>query len=119
MTTDWKLVAGAFLAVSLLSPLKADDGPMKVSRAEAMSAATSKPPPTYPTIARQLKVQGEVQVEVVIGEEGKVEGATPVTGNPILTKAAMETVRDWKFTPFKSNGKNVKAQAVLSFTFKM
>jgi protein TonB len=120
MKTDWKLVAAvAYLAVSLFSPLRAEDEPMKVSRADAMSAATTKPSPSYPAIAKQLKVEGEVQVQVLIGEEGKVEGATPVAGNPILTKAALDTVKDWKFTPFKNNGKSVKAQTVLSFMFKM
>jgi protein TonB len=84
-----------------------------------MSAATSKPQPAYPVIAKQLRVEGEVQVQIVIGEEGKVEGATAVAGNPILTKAAIDTVKDWKFTPFKNDGKSVKAQTVLSFVFKM
>ena len=107
------LIAGMF------APLKAEDEPMKVSRNDAMSAATTKPAPPYPLIARQLKVEGEVQVQVVIGEEGKVEGATPVAGNPILTKSAVDTVKAWKFTPFKNGGKNVKVQAVLNFVFKM
>lgn len=119
MKFDWKLAAVVCLAANLISPVRAQEEPIKVSRADAMSAATSKPSPTYPAIAKQLKVEGEVQVQVLIGEEGKVEGATAVAGNPILTKAALDTVKDWKFAPFKSNGKNVKAQTVLSFVFKM
>jgi protein TonB len=118
MTSDWKIVLAALLVLGVSGPLRAED-PMKVTRAEAMSAATSKPSPPYPIIAKQLKVEGEVQVQIVIGEEGKVEGATAIAGNPILTKAAIDTVKDWKFTPFKNDGKNVKAQTVLSFMFKM
>src|SRR5271154_3914135 len=110
MKTDWKLAAVACLAIGLFSSLRAEDAAMKGSRADAKAAATTKPPPSYPAIARQLKVEGEVQVQVLIGEEGKVEGATAITGNPILTKAALDTVKDWKFAPFKSNGKNVRAQ---------
>lgn len=118
MKSDWKTVAAALLVLSASVPLRAED-PMKVSRSDAMSAATSKPQPAYPVIAKQLRVEGEVQVQIVIGEEGKVEGATAVAGNPILTKAAIDTVKDWKFTPFKNDGKSVKAQTVLSFVFKM
>jgi TonB family protein len=113
------VAAAAMMVAGLLAPLKAEDEPMKVSRAEALSAATAKPSPSYPVIAKQLKVEGEVTVQVVIGEEGKVEVSTPVSGNPILTKAAVDTLKDWRFTPFKNGGKTVKAQTVLSFMFKM
>jgi protein TonB len=121
MITSQKVVLALGLTVTtgLWAPLRAEDEPLKVSRTDALSAATTKPSPSYPAIAKQLKVEGEVTVQVTIGEEGKVEGATAVTGNPILTKAAIETVKDWKFTPFKNGGKAVKAQTVLSFVFKM
>jgi TonB family protein len=116
---SYLLAASAMVVASLCAPLRADDEPMKVSRAEAISAATTKPSPAYPVIAKQLKVEGEVTVDVVIGEEGKVESAKAASGNPILTKAAVDTVKEWKFTPFKNGGKAVKAQTVLSFSFKM
>ena len=119
MTTHWKIFSAALLVLSLSGSLQAEGEPMKVSSAEAMKAATSKPSPTYPTVAKQLKVEGEVQVQVVIGEEGKVEEATVVTGHPLLNKAALETAREWKFTPFKNNGKKVKARAVLTIPFKI
>ena len=111
--------AAAMMAAGLIAPLRAQDEPMKVTRSEAMSAATAKPSPAYPVIAKQLRVEGEVTVQVVIGEEGKVEVSTPVSGNPMLTKAAVETLKDWRFKPFQNGGKAVKAQTVLSFTFKM
>ena len=109
----------AMMAAGFVAPLEAQDEPLKVSRAEALSAATTKPAPAYPVIAKQLKVEGEVTVQVLIGEEGKVETSTPVSGNPILTKAAVDTLKDWRFKPFQNGGKAVKAQTVLSFTFKM
>jgi TonB family protein len=124
MATDWMkasrtAVLTALFVFGCVAPLRADDELMKVSRTDAMSAATNRPAPAYPAIAKQLKVEGEVTVQVTIGEEGKVEGATAVSGNPILTRAAVDTVKDWKFTPFKNGGKSVKAQTVLSFMFKM
>jgi TonB family protein len=113
------VAVAAMMLAGFIAPLKAQEEPMKVSRAEAMSAATTKPTPSYPTIAKQLKVEGEVTVQVLIGEEGKVEVSTPVTGNPILTRAAVDTLKEWRFKPFQNGGKAVKAQTVLSFVFKM
>jgi protein TonB len=95
------------------------EGPKKVSRSEAIAAATAKPQPAYPENARQLRMQGDVEVEAVIGENGVVENVTPVAGNPVLTRAAMDAVRRWKFTPFTDGGKAVKASAVLLFSFKL
>ena len=116
----WMLTASVMmLATALAIPALADDDVLKVNRVDAMAAATTKPTPQYPAIAKQLKVEGTVEVQVNISEEGKVDEATAVSGNPILTKAAIETVKQWKFTPFKNGGKATKAQAVLSFNFKM
>lgn len=90
-----------------------------VTTQEAMDAATSKPVPEYSAMARQLKVQGQVSVNVYISEEGKVERVETVTGNPMLLKCAEDGVRRWKFAPFLEDGKPVKATATLSFNFKL
>lgn len=95
------------------------DGMKKVSRAEAVAAATSKPQPSYPENARQLRLQGDVEVEAVIGENGAVESVTPVAGNPVLTRAAADALKRWKFAPFTDGGKAVKASTVLLFSFKL
>jgi len=92
--------------------------PKKVTHAEAMSAITSKVQPDYPLIARQLKLEGNVELEVTVTEAGAVENVAIVSGNPVLTKPAAEVVKKWKFTPFTQDGKPVKAVAPLTITFK-
>lgn len=91
----------------------------KISKAEAMSAATSKTQPDYPPVARQFRVEGNVELEAVIGETGKVEKVNVVSGNAMLTRAAAEALKGWKFTPFTEDGKPVRALAPISFTFKL
>ena len=64
-------------------------------------------------------IQGVVQIEAHIGENGLVEQARPVAGNPVLLIAAIAAIRTWKFTPFTVEGKPARAIADLSFTFTM
>ena len=90
----------------------------KVSRAEAMSAVTTKTQPDYPPMARQLKIDGVVELEAVVGETGAVEEVNIVSGNPILTKPAVEAVKKWKFAPFQQEGKSVKVAAPVTIIFK-
>jgi protein TonB len=107
------------LALAAALPLCAQDPPKKVSRGEALSAATTKVQPDYPPAARQLKIEGSVEVEAVVSETGAVEKVNILSGNPVLTRPAAEAVKRWKFTPFTADGKAVKALAPVMFTFKM
>jgi len=89
-----------------------------VSHAQAVSAAISKTAPVYPSTARQLRLEGMVEVQAYIKEDGSVERVENVSGNPVLLRAAQDAVKRWKFTPFKEDGKAVKAVASMNFTFK-
>jgi TonB family protein len=115
-----KTVCGlAVLAFLMVGSCLAQDGAKKVGRVEAMQAATFKVQPDYPPIARQLKVEGTIELEALIGENGKVEKVTIVSGNAMLTRAGADALKQWKFTPFTEEGKPVKAQAPFTFAFKM
>lgn len=106
----------ALLAL-LAAVCAAQSGPKKVSQAEVMSAAVTKVQPQYPELARQLNISGTVEIEVLVAESGAVESATPVSGNPVLTKPASEALKKWKFKPFLQDGAPVKAQSVIKFGF--
>ena len=90
---------------------------VRVPTTEAMRAAVSKPSPQYPPVARQMKVAGKVDVEATVSTDGTVESAKAIAGNPLLTPAAVNAVKGWKFNPFTENGQPAKAIVVLSFDF--
>lgn len=92
---------------------------MRVAPAEGIKAAVRKPTPEYNPLARQMKIQGEVLVDVHINEKGDVEEVLVVTGNAMLTPNVVKTVKDWKFTPFVQRGKPAAAVTQLSFVFKL
>jgi periplasmic protein TonB len=97
----------------------AQEGDLKVSSSDAMKAATSKVQPDYPAIAKQLHLEGAVEVEAHINESGSVDSVKAVTGNAVLANAAVAATKNWKFVPFTTGGKAVKAVAALTFNFKL
>jgi TonB family protein len=107
------------LAVILLSTGLAQEAPKKVTKAEGLNAVTSKIAPEYPPIARQLKIEGAVELEAVVTEGGVVEKVNIVSGNPVLTRPASDAIKKWKFAPFTSDGKAVKAVVPVSLSFKL
>ena len=70
-------------------------------------------------MARQLKLEGAVELEAVVSETGVVEKVNILSGNPVLTRPAADAVRKWKFSPFTADGKTVKALVPVGLNFKM
>jgi len=116
---QFRHVGLALLLAFLVSSLAAQDAPKKVSKTEGMNAVTTKVPPEYPAIAKQLKIEGSVELEAVVTEGGVVEKVNIVSGNPVLTRPASEAVKKWKFAPFTADGKTVKALVPVTMSFKM
>lgn len=75
------------------------------------------PKPTYPAIARAANAQGEVEVKVIINEEGMVVAAASISGHPLLQAASVSAARDAQFAPTLLNGKAVKVTGVVKYTF--
>jgi protein TonB len=111
-------IAATILACLNLT-VSGQDNLKKLSKSEAMAGIASRTAPEYPPVARQLKLEGTVEVEAVVAEDGSVEQVNIVSGNPVLTKAAAAAVKKWKFNPIKEDGKPVKALAPLSLNFKL
>lgn len=94
-------------------------GEVRVATGDALRAAVRKPQPEYNPMAKQMRIQGEVEVEVKINDAGDVNDVKVVSGNPLLTAPVVRSVKDWKFTPFQQDGKASAAVTQLKFTFKM
>ena len=75
------------------------------------------PKPTYPPIARAAHAEGEVEVKVIISEEGMVIAAASIGGHPLLQAASVSAAREAQFAPTLLNGKAVKVVGVIKYTF--
>jgi periplasmic protein TonB len=73
--------------------------------------------PEYPALARQVRVQGTVVLRAVISREGAIENLQVLSGHPLLVKAAMEAVRQWRYRPYVLNGEPVEVETQVTVNF--
>ncbi len=83
--------AAASIALSRPFLLAQQDEP-EVSR-----KVVSKATPIYPDLARRLNLHGVVKLVVVVAPDGKVTSTEVMGGNPVLSQAAVEAVRKWRY----------------------
>lgn len=122
-------------AVAALQALRAgietsvDQGPPTLrgreQKAWAQASATQlrlidKPAPIYPPLARQGRVQGDVQLDIVVGKDGSVIELEAKSGNPLLFAAALDAVRKWRYEPFvvRNQPTEVATTVVVKFTLQ-
>lgn len=74
--------------------------------------------PVYPEIARQARVSGVVIAEIRIGTDGSVEEAHILRSIPLLDQAALDAVRQWRFTPTLMNGQAVPVMLTVTVNFQ-
>ena len=84
---------------------------------ETPDAVSQSVTPGYPTLARQMKVQGSVTLLALIGRDGLIQDLHVLSGPPILANAAQEAVRQWHFKPHYQGVEAVETQARITVNF--
>ncbi|HKL24785.1 MAG TPA: energy transducer TonB [Desulfuromonadales bacterium] len=81
----------------------------------------SNPLPEYPYLARQRHWQGEVWLMVTVSAAGRVEEleVAESSGYGVLDKAALKSVRRWRFFPAEKAGLRVASQVRVPVRFKL
>ena len=73
--------------------------------------------PNYPLLAKEMKVQGAVVLEALIGRDGNIQDLHVLSGPTILSTAAREAVRQWRFRPYLQSGQAVETEARITVNF--
>jgi len=60
-----------------------------------------------------------VQLEATISKDGNVTNLKVVSGHPILARAAVEAVKQWKYKPYLLNGSAVEIDTQIAVNFKL
>ena len=97
------------VAVSKVAPEK-----VRASSGVAQGLLVHQVTPKYPPLARQARIQGTVVLQAVIGKDGSVQNLHVLSGHPMLTPAAMDAVRQWRYKPYRVNGEPVEADTQIN-----
>jgi protein TonB len=73
--------------------------------------------PSYPSIAKQARIQGSVLLRATIGKDGSIENLRLLSGHPMLAQAAFEAVRQWRYRPYFLNGEPVEVETQVTVKF--
>jgi protein TonB len=95
--------------------------PQRIRVGGTVSAARLiyQPKPQYPELAKMTRTEGAVEFEAVIGKEGTIEELKVVRGHPLLVKAALEAVRQWRYQPTLLDGDPVEVVTEITVNFKL
>jgi len=104
-----------------VTPLQPEfvDEPIAVDTVVVLPVLLQSVKPAYPRIARLARVQGDVEIEAVVGEDGKIIELTVVSGHPLLIESAAESVRKWRYSPAILHGVAVKSHVKILVRFQL
>ncbi len=100
------------------APTPAPVVPKIVRASEVLnSKALVLPRPPYPAMAKSIRLQGTVSVQVLIDENGKVVSAKAVSGHPFFIVESQRAAMMARFSPTTINGQAVKVSGVITYNF--
>ena len=75
--------------------------------------------PVYPVEAREAKIEGTVKMTAVIAVDGSVQQLRVDEGHPLLAKAALDAVKQWKYEPLVVDGIPVEVKTSIYVVFQL
>lgn len=78
---------------------QAATAPQAAQSEEMLRRAKVRVQPPYPDLARKMNITGTVKIEVTVAPNGTVKEARIVGGHPVLSGAALDAAKKWRFEP--------------------
>ena len=75
--------------------------------------------PVYPGVAVSANVEGTVILEAIVDQEGRVESVRVLRSVSVLDRAAVEAVKQWRYSPVILNGIPEKFILTVAVTFRL
>ncbi|HKV62322.1 MAG TPA: TonB family protein [Candidatus Acidoferrum sp.] len=93
--------------------------PLPVGGDVKQAKLISSVPPTYPMLAKNQHVSGNVLVDALIDLNGKVTTMKVVSGPTLLHQAAMDALKQWRYQPATLDGKAVPMHLTVTIQFRL
>jgi len=73
--------------------------------------------PIYPNDGLAPK-EGQVLLQAVVAEDGTVHDLKVIKGNPLLARAAIQAVSQWRYRPYLLDGQPIRKTIEITLIFK-
>lgn len=100
-------------------PPEAPAHPVSVSRGVSEGHLVRRVQPEYPLLAQQERIEGDVLLRAVIGQDGSIKNLIIVSGHPFLARAALDAVRQWQYQPFLLSGRPIEVDTQILVRFRL
>jgi len=93
--------------------------PLHVSTGVQAAKLIFGPKPAYPALAKAARVQGTVKIAAVVAIDGAIKNLRVMGGPPLLVKAALDAVQQWRYQPTLLNGSAVEVITEIDVNFTL
>jgi periplasmic protein TonB len=100
-------------------PVEESTRPLKLSAGVVEAQLVSRIEPAYPALAVQTKREGTVLLHAIISKDGRISSLDVLSGDPLLVKAALDAVRQWRYRPTLLNGEPVEVETSITVIFRL
>lgn len=97
----------------------AHKGPYRVGGRVQAPKLIQEVQPTYPPLAKQARIQGDVVIDSVIDTQGHVTHMKVMSGSPLLVEAAEQALAQWRYQPTLLNGQPVAVDMLVTLHFQL
>jgi TonB family protein len=110
-------VAGDPLAAAAAKH-NAPNAPLPVGGDVKQARLIRSVPPQYPAIAKAQRLSGKVEIDALVDKNGNVANTKVISGPPLLYGAAVDAVKQWKYSPALLDGEPTAMHLTVTVEFR-
>lgn len=92
-------------------------GPKRIISVLSEGQLVNRVEPIYPPICKISGIQGQVKLHAIIARDGRIQSLSAVSGHPLLVRAALDAVEQWRYRPYVLNGEAVEVETFITVNF--
>jgi periplasmic protein TonB len=113
------VIGGIISSTPVAVPKVAPPQRVRVSGGVQQGLLQQQVEPRYPPLARQARIQGAVVLHAIISKTGTIENLRVVSGHPMLSPAALDAVKQWRYKPYLLNNEPVEVETTITVNFRL